>query len=47
LDLYKKYANILIEKGFAYPDPYTEKEIEDCGVCEYGIWFIGKWKKKK
>lgn len=28
LDLYKKYANILIEKGFAYADPYTEEEIE-------------------
>src|SRR3989344_4661395 len=23
LDLYKKYANKLIEKGYAYPDPYT------------------------
>ncbi|MFA5931841.1 MAG: glutamate--tRNA ligase [Candidatus Paceibacterota bacterium] len=28
LDLYKKYANILIEKGLAYSDPYTEEEIE-------------------
>lgn len=28
LDLYKKYAQILIDKGFAYPDPYTEEEIE-------------------
>lgn len=28
LDLYKKYANILIEKGLAYPDPYTEEETE-------------------
>lgn len=28
LDLYKKYANILIEKGFAYPDPYTKEELE-------------------
>lgn len=28
LDLYKKYANILIEKGFAYPDPFTEEEVE-------------------
>ena len=27
LDLYKKYAQILIDKGFAYPDPYTEKEV--------------------
>ena len=25
---YKKYANILIEKGFAYPDPYTSGELE-------------------
>ncbi len=29
LDLYKKYANILIEKGFAYPDPYTKEELEN------------------
>lgn len=28
LELYKKYANILIAKGFAYVDPYTEEEIE-------------------
>src|ERR1035437_1099279 len=28
LDLYKKYAQILIGKGFAYPDPYTEEEVE-------------------
>ena len=28
LDLYKKYANVLIEKGFAYPDPYTKEELE-------------------
>ncbi len=27
LDSYRKYANILIEKGYAYPDPYTEEEI--------------------
>ncbi|MEK7572367.1 MAG: glutamate--tRNA ligase [Patescibacteria group bacterium] len=27
LNLYKKYAEILIEKGFAYPDPYTEEEV--------------------
>ncbi len=27
LDLYKKYAQILIEKGFAYPDPYTEEQV--------------------
>lgn len=29
LELYKKYANILIEKGFAYPDPYTEEQVEE------------------
>jgi glutamyl/glutaminyl-tRNA synthetase len=28
LESYKKYANILIEKGFAYPDPYTSEELE-------------------
>ena len=28
LELYKKYANTLMEKGFAYADPYTEEEIE-------------------
>jgi len=28
LDLYKRYANKLIEKGLAYADPYTEAEIE-------------------
>lgn len=28
LDLYKKYADILIKKGMAYADPYTEEEIE-------------------
>ncbi|MFA5095169.1 MAG: glutamate--tRNA ligase [Candidatus Paceibacterota bacterium] len=27
LDLYKKYAKILIDKGLAYPDPYTEEEV--------------------
>ena len=27
LDLYKKYAHILIDKGLAYPDPYTEEEV--------------------
>lgn len=27
LDSYKKYAKILIEKGYAYPDPYTEEEV--------------------
>lgn len=29
LDLYKKYAQKLIEKGLAYPDPYTEEEVEE------------------
>src|SRR3989338_7369582 len=29
LELYKKYANILIKKGFAYSDSYTEEEIEN------------------
>ena len=24
---YKKYAQVLIEKGCAYPDPYTEEEV--------------------
>ncbi len=28
LDLYKKYAQKLIEKGLAYPDPYTAEEME-------------------
>ncbi len=28
LDSYKKYAQILIDKGFAYADPYTEAELE-------------------
>ncbi|MCA9355763.1 glutamate--tRNA ligase [Candidatus Kaiserbacteria bacterium] len=28
LDIYKKYAEKLIEKGLAYPDPYTEEETE-------------------
>ncbi|MBI5139728.1 glutamate--tRNA ligase [Candidatus Nomurabacteria bacterium] len=27
LELYKKYAKILIEKGHAYPDPYTSDEL--------------------
>ena len=27
LDLYKEYAQILVNKGVAYPDPYTEEEI--------------------
>lgn len=29
LDSYKKYAQILIEKGLAYPDPYTKEELEE------------------
>jgi glutamyl-tRNA synthetase len=29
LDSYKKYANILIEKGLAYTDPYTKEELEE------------------
>lgn len=29
LDLYKKYAEKLIEKGLAYADPYTEEELEN------------------
>ncbi len=29
LDSYKKYAQILIEKGLAYADPYTEAEVEE------------------
>jgi len=28
LPSYKKYAEILIEKGLAYPDPYTEEEVQ-------------------
>lgn len=28
LDLYKKYAQILIDKGLAYPDPYSQEELE-------------------
>ncbi len=28
LPLYIKYANKLIEKGLAYPDPYTQEELE-------------------
>ena len=28
LDLYKKYAQILIDKGLAYPDPYSEEEVD-------------------
>ncbi len=29
LESYKKYAEILINKGLAYSDPYTEEEIEN------------------
>ncbi len=29
LDIYKKYAEQLIEKGLAYPDPYTPEQIEE------------------
>jgi glutamyl-tRNA synthetase len=28
LESYKKYAKILIEKGLAYADPYTEEQVE-------------------
>lgn len=28
LDVYKAYAQKLIDKGFAYPDPFTEDEVE-------------------
>ena len=28
LESYKKYAQILIEKGLAYPDPYTADEVD-------------------
>lgn len=28
LEVYKKYAQVLIEKGFAYTDPFTEEEVE-------------------
>jgi glutamyl-tRNA synthetase len=28
LPIYKKYAQVLIDRGFAYPDPYTEAELE-------------------
>ncbi|MFZ3015404.1 MAG: glutamate--tRNA ligase [Minisyncoccia bacterium] len=29
LDLYKKYAEDLINKGLAYPDPYTTEEVDE------------------
>lgn len=28
LESYRKYAKILIDKGYAYADPYTEEEVE-------------------
>ncbi len=28
LETYKRYAQILIDRGYAYPDPYTEDELE-------------------
>lgn len=28
LDSYQKYAKILIDKGLAYPDPYTKEELD-------------------
>lgn len=28
LDIYKKYAQKLVDAGLAYPDPYTEEEVE-------------------
>lgn len=28
LDVYRRYAQILIDKGFAYADPYSEEELE-------------------
>lgn len=28
LDIYKKYVRQLLEAGFAYPDPYTEADVE-------------------
>ena len=28
LEIYQKYAKILVEKGLAYADPYTEEELE-------------------
>ena len=29
LESYKKYAQMLLEKGYAYPDPLTEEEVEN------------------
>lgn len=28
LDMYRRYATTLLEKGLAYPDPYTSEEVE-------------------
>lgn len=28
LESYQKYAHVLIEKGLAYPDPYTKEEVD-------------------
>ncbi len=28
LKIYRDYAQILIDKGYAYPDPYTEEQVE-------------------
>ena len=28
LDIYKKYAQQLVDKGLAYPDPYTSEQLE-------------------
>lgn len=28
LDIYRRYAEALLEKGLAYPDPYTSEEVE-------------------
>ncbi len=29
LELYKKYAKILVKKGFAYADPYSSEEVDE------------------
>ena len=29
LDLYKKHARILIDRGYAYPDPYSKEELDE------------------
>lgn len=33
LPLYHEYAKKLLERGFAYPDPYTEEEVEKLRVA--------------